>query len=88
MGNRQEPAYQVFDYTCPHCGAEYREANSIRKHPDHQVCPKCGKSGSQNKIDDQAVYRILHQLRVNGVNAFLPGDITPEGLDDAVKGWG
>jgi predicted RNA-binding Zn-ribbon protein involved in translation (DUF1610 family) len=89
MGNREEPAYQVFDYICPHCGAQYREANSVRKHPDYQICPVCGKSGLEKKtIDDQRIYRVLRQLRVDGINCFLPGDITTEGLDASVKGWG
>lgn len=43
---REEPAYRVFDYECPHCGAKYRHANSVRLHPDHQICPECGKSGA------------------------------------------
>ena len=45
MSNPEEPRYKVFDYQCPHCGKEYKEANSVKKHPDHQVCPKCGQGG-------------------------------------------
>jgi len=41
MGFPEEPEYQVFEYTCRQCGRFYREANSIYRHPDHQVCPHC-----------------------------------------------
>lgn len=43
MGNQEERQYQVFEYRCPHCGLSYKEANSVKKHPDFQVCPRCGK---------------------------------------------
>ena len=50
MGNPEEPEYRVFDYVCPHCDEHYREANSVRHHPDLQVCPACGKSGSPEPV--------------------------------------
>ena len=46
MGLPEEPEYQPFDYACPDCGHEYSEANGIKKHPDHQVCPKCSVDDS------------------------------------------
>lgn len=51
MGNPQEPEYQVYDYTCPHCGKSYTEAGSVRKHPDFQTCPSCGKRASDPKAE-------------------------------------
>lgn len=38
----QEPEYRPFEYSCPDCGHKYIEHGSVKKHPDHQVCPKCG----------------------------------------------
>ncbi len=43
MGYPEEPEYRVFEYHCPQCGESYEEANSVKKHPDFQVCPRCGK---------------------------------------------
>jgi len=84
---REEPEYQVFDYECPHCGHRYRHANSVRLHPDHQVCPECGKSGA--KVDGaENIIRVLNGFRRHGRGLFLmDGPITME-LDSAVKGWG
>ena len=41
MGNPEEPQYQIFDYVCEKCGAEFQQASSVRLHPDHQDCPYC-----------------------------------------------
>ncbi|KKL66613.1 hypothetical protein LCGC14_2143180 [marine sediment metagenome] len=41
---QQEPQYQVFGYECPYCEFKYEEANSVKKHPDWQICPRCGNS--------------------------------------------
>jgi len=47
MGMPEEPEYQVFDYACPHCGGAWKEANSVRRHAEFQVCPHCGKRASE-----------------------------------------
>lgn len=57
---REEPEYQVFEYDCPHCGHHYEEANSVKKHPDHQTCPKCGKSG---KAEPAPVIRLTGKAK-------------------------
>lgn len=88
MCNPEEPEYRVFEYTCPHCGHHYREANSVKKHPDHRKCPKCGKSGKAENQDDHTIYRVLTQLRQHGVQCFLADGLTTEALDSSVKGWG
>jgi len=46
MGMTEEPDYQVFEYECQKCGHIYKEANSVKKHPDHQECPECEKGVS------------------------------------------
>ena len=51
MGYPEEPKYTVFDYACPHCGKDYTEAGSVRKHADFQKCPSCGKRASDPKTD-------------------------------------
>lgn len=50
MGYPEEPAYQVFEYECPKCGYKYTEANSVKKHPDHQVCPRCSTKKEENYV--------------------------------------
>ena len=41
MAFREEPEYQVFAYQCIECGAEYREAGSVKLHRSRRLCPKC-----------------------------------------------
>jgi len=55
---REEPQYQVFEYRCPKCGETYEEANSVKRHPDHRVCLKCGESG-----------KALHEFHFDTENA-------------------
>jgi len=44
---KEEPQYKNHAYICPHCKAEYTEAGSVRKHPDHRVCPVCHKKATE-----------------------------------------
>ena len=53
MGNQEEPEYQMYHYHCPHCGHNYGEAGSVRKHPDFQTCPHCGKRASDPKAESK-----------------------------------
>ncbi len=47
---KEEPRYKSHKYWCPHCRLEYKTAGSIRKHPDHQVCPICNKKPNEAAI--------------------------------------
>jgi len=49
MGMPEEPEYQMFEYTCPHCGKHHEEAGSVKCHTDNMTCPFCGKKGSDPK---------------------------------------
>ena len=80
---REEPQYQVFEYTCPNCHAEYREASSVMLHPDHRICPKCGHGGKVGKRDYNAIYRVMATIKQHGAPCF-----TTPALDSAVKGEG
>ena len=65
----EEPEYRVFDYVCPQCGHHYDEYNSVKKHPDHQVCPACGKSG---RVEPAPVIRLAGKAKqVFGYMALL-----------------
>ncbi len=44
---KEEPQYRAHKYWCPHCKLVYTEAGSVRKHPDHQVCPICHKKPTE-----------------------------------------
>jgi len=43
MGYPQEPQYKMFEYVCPNCGAKFKQASSVRLHPNYQDCPECAK---------------------------------------------
>lgn len=44
---KEEPQYRNYGYICPHCKLEYKMAGSVRKHPDHQICPICQKKPNE-----------------------------------------
>ncbi len=54
MGIPEEPEYQPFDYTCPHCHQPFTEHNSVRRHQSNVTCPHCGKRGDFVDVNQSA----------------------------------
>ena len=38
---RPEPAYQRHNGKCRECGKSHTYYDSVKLHPDHDVCPEC-----------------------------------------------
>ncbi len=41
MGYSEEPGYRQFKGTCRECGKDITYYNSVKRHPDKDVCQEC-----------------------------------------------
>jgi len=41
MGYEEEPAYRQFEGACRECGKTFIYYNSVKRHPEHEVCRDC-----------------------------------------------
>ena len=44
MGNPEEPAYRELEGICKECGRSHTYSNSVKMHPDHDICDECEKA--------------------------------------------
>ena len=43
MGNPEEPAYRQHEGKCRHCGKKHTYYDSVKRHPDQDICQECEK---------------------------------------------
>ncbi|KKL12590.1 hypothetical protein LCGC14_2534240 [marine sediment metagenome] len=41
MAYQEEPAYRQHEGKCRQCGQVYIYYNSVKRHPDHDICDDC-----------------------------------------------
>ena len=61
MGNPEESTYRQHEGKCRQCGKEHTYYDSVKRHPDHDICREC-EEANKHPLSDQGVYRLLQKL--------------------------
>ena len=61
MGNPEEPAYQQHEGKCRQCGKKYTYYDSVKRHPDHDICDDCEKKKIEVEMTIDEAIKILNE---------------------------